>query len=84
MNYITIIGFIAAAFTSTAFAPQVYKAWKLKETKDVSFLMVLMLTVGVLLWIVYGLLRNDIVIIIANVVTLVLASTVLIFKIKYG
>ena len=78
------IGFLAAAFTTISYIPQVMKTLKTRETKDISLLMFVILSSGLFLWLVYGILLNDLPIIIANGITLVLASVVLFLKIRYG
>lgn len=84
MDYVSIIGFAAAFGTTTAFAPQVYRAWKLKHTKDISLTMYIIFVTGVVLWLVYGILIDSKPIIVANVVTSILAGSVLLLKLKYG
>ncbi len=84
MEIFTIIGLIAGAFTTIAFLPQVIKTLKLKETKDLSLWMYIILCTGVFLWLVYGLLIKDLPIIAANSVSLVLAIIILSSKLKYG
>jgi MtN3 and saliva related transmembrane protein len=79
----TIIGLLAGSLTTIAFLPQVIKTWKTKSTKDISLGMFLTFCTGVLLWIIYGSLVKDIPVVIANVATLSLASTILWFKLKY-
>ncbi len=83
MNGITIVGFLAALCTTLSFLPQVIKIIKIKETKDISFLMYAILIGGISLWIIYGISKQDVPVIVANVITFVLATTVLILKIKY-
>ena len=83
MNWITIMGFIAASLTTFAFLPQVIKTWRMKETRDISFLMYLIFTIGVSLWLGYGILIGDYPVLIANGATLILALTILIAKIRY-
>mgnify|MGYP006418449359 CR=1 FL=1 len=83
MNYIMIVGSIAAACTTLSFLPQAIKVIKTKHTKDLSLEMYSVFVFGVLMWLIYGILLGEIPIIIANVVTLVLASVILGFKIKY-
>ncbi|MAH32819.1 hypothetical protein CL615_00330 [archaeon] len=83
MGYIETIGFTAAALTTIAFLPQVIKAWKSKHTKDISLIMFIVLTIGIFLWVVYGFLILSMPVIAANVVTFVLALTILILKLKY-
>ena len=83
MTSITLIGLLAGALTTIAFLPQVIQTWKTKSTKDISLGMLLTFCTGVLLWIIYGILVKDIPLIIANIATLSLASTILWFKLKY-
>ena len=76
------IGIIAAIMTTSAFIPQVYKIYKEKKAQGVSLTMYLIMFVGVLLWLVYGVLIGSIAIIVANSVTAVLQLFVIIFKLK--
>jgi MtN3 and saliva related transmembrane protein len=76
------IGIIAAILTTSAFIPQVYKIYKEKKAQGVSLTMYLIMFVGVLLWLVYGVLIGSIAIIIANSVTAILQLFVIIFKLK--
>jgi len=66
-----IIGLAAACLTMFSFLPQIIKTLRIKSSKDVSVVMLLQLSLGVSLWIVYGVYRKDPVIILANIVTLV-------------
>ena len=84
MHWITIIGLLAAACTTIAFLPQVIKTVKTKKTNDISRLMYVVLTTGIFLWVVYGLLTIDLPIILANSITFVLALIVLMLKIIHG
>lgn len=84
MSSITVIGLIAAAFTTTAFVPQVVKSLKTKSAKDLSLGMFAMFCFGVFLWLVYGILNKDVPIILSNAITLLLAMTLLILKIRHG
>jgi len=74
---------MAAIMTTIAFLPQVIKTWRLKETRDISLLMFLILSAGVFLWIIYGLIIQDIPVIMANSVTFILCMIILFFKLKY-
>mgnify|MGYP001498765109 FL=1 len=80
---IKYIGFFAAFCTTFAFLPQAIKVYKSKSTKDISILMFLIFTVGVLSWLIYGLIINDYPVILANAVTLILSLFILVYKIKY-
>jgi len=84
VEMITILGLLAGTLTTISFVPQVMKTWKFKETKDISLLMYIIFFTGILLWFSYGLLINNVPIIIANGASLVLVSIVLILKIRYG
>lgn len=77
-----IIGIIAASLTTSGFIPQVYKIYKEKNAKGVSLTMYLILFIGVLLWLVYGILIGSLSIIIANSVTALLQLCVIIYKLK--
>jgi MtN3 and saliva related transmembrane protein len=66
-----------------SFVPQVARAWKLKETRDLSLAMLLLFALGVLLWTVYGVWTGSFPIIVANIVTFVLILVLLWMKIKY-
>jgi MtN3 and saliva related transmembrane protein len=79
----TAIGFLAAMGTTLSFLPQALKIIKTKDTKSISLSMYILFVSGVFLWLIYGVLRQDVPVIIANAVTLILASLILYFKIKY-
>lgn len=66
----TIIGLTAACLTMFAFIPQIFKALKTKSVKDVSLVTLLQLSLGVSLWIAYGIHLKDVIIITANSITL--------------
>ena len=77
-----IIGLIAAVCTTFAFVPQVIKVWKTKQTKDLSLRMYSIMFLGILLWLVYGIIIDSLSIILANVVTATLVGTILVYIIK--
>ncbi len=77
------IGFFAAFCTTFAFLPQALKVWKTKSTKDISLYMFLIFTLGVLSWLIYGFIKLDLPLILANAITLILSMFILIFKLKY-
>lgn len=78
-----IIGLFAGGLTTIAFIPQVIKVWKTKSTHDISLAMFVMFWIGILLWLVYGIMIGSKAIMIANSLTLILAGSILYFKIKY-
>ncbi len=81
---ITVLGLVAGCLTTAAFLPQFLKAWHLRQTRDISLSMYITFCCGVLLCLVYGVLRMDIPVIAANGVTLLLAAGVLALKIRFG
>ena len=84
MEYITVIGLVAGTRTCLSLVPQLLKSLKTKSTKDISAGTYIVLSTGVFLWLVYGILKLDIPLIVANAVNLVLVLGILILKMKYG
>lgn len=80
MDYIQVLGLAAAAFTTGANFPQTYKIIKTKSTKDISKVTYFMLLCGGILWLVYGILKSDIPIIIANGISAAICGIILILK----
>lgn len=79
-----LIGYAAAALTTIAFVPQVLKILKHKRADDISAGMYATFVIGVSLWLIYGFLKDDLPMILANAITLLLACSVIIMKIKYS
>ncbi len=80
---IDFLGYIAATLTTIAFLPQVFKTWRSQSAKDVSLVMMITFSIGVFLWLVYGLAIQAMPIITANATTLILALLIVILKIRY-
>lgn len=83
MNTTEMIGYFSAFLTTFAFVPQAYHSWKTRDLSGVSLPMYSLFTVGVLGWIVYGLKIGSLPVILANIVTLLLACMVLWLKLKH-
>lgn len=83
MNQIQLVGLLAGTLTTIAFLPQVVKTWKSRSAKDLSLGMFSLFCSGVALWLWYGIMVQDIPVIAANLVTLMLASTLLFFKLRF-
>lgn len=83
MNFITILGLFAGTLTTLAFLPQLIKIWKSQSAKDVSLSMLIVFCMGVFSWLVYGFLRQDLAVILANLVTLIFNLIIVWLKIKY-
>lgn len=82
MDIAPIIGNIAASLTTISFLPQAIKTIKTKDTGGLSFPMYFMFVTGVSLWLVYGMMNDQMPIIIGNLVTLVLAGIIFGFMLK--
>jgi MtN3 and saliva related transmembrane protein len=80
---IEMLGLLAGALTTFAFVPQVYQVWKSKSAKDISLGMYSIFVAGIALWLVYGVLAQSLPVVVANTLTLILASTVLLMKIVF-
>lgn len=78
----TMLGIIAAALTSLSYVPQAKKALPRGATRDISLKMLLALLTGLLLWVAYGLLQADFVIVLANAIGAGLVGVVLGWKIR--
>ena len=83
MDWTQIIGLAAGVCTATSLIPQVVKTIKEKKAEDVSLVMLLVLGAGIVLWIVYGIKRNDLPIIATNSFSLLVNITMVILGIKY-
>jgi len=84
MALLDYTGYAAAACTTSAYIPQVLRVWRTRSTTDISLKMFLVLVAGLSLWLTYGIWRSEWPLIIANSITLMLASTILYFKIRHG
>lgn len=79
----TMIGLIAGFLTSVASVPQVIKTYKSRHVRDLSIWQPLLLSVGVALWLIYGMLIRDIPLILANVTPLVCNLALTVMKLKF-
>jgi MtN3 and saliva related transmembrane protein len=82
MEYEGIIGVGAAIFTTLSHWPQLKKCWQTGKADDLSLRAFVILAVGVALWLIYGVLKSDWIIMAANAVSLALLSGILYFKIR--
>lgn len=82
MDIVTLVGSAAAFCTTVSYFPQLRKCWKTGEAGDLSLWMFLVLATGVALWVVYGFLKSDYVIVTANVVSLAALLGILFFKLR--
>ncbi len=83
LNTIAIIGYCAAFGTTISFLPQAIKTIQTKDTSGISLPMYALFTAGTLLWLIYGIIANSLPVAIANAITLIFASIILVYKIRY-
>ena len=83
MLYQDWLGLAAGTLTTISFVPQVVRIWRTKHADDISTSMFVIFIIGIALWLAYGLYLDALPVIIANAVTLVLASIILILKFRY-
>jgi MtN3 and saliva related transmembrane protein len=81
---LNLLGYAAAALTTSAFAPQTFKTIRSRDTQGISLSMYLIFTIGISLWLVYGIVAGSWPLIVANAITLPLAATILALKLRYG
>lgn len=82
--WVTILGSIASALVTASFIPQIVRGYRTKHLGDVSYLLMIMICVGMSLWVVYGVIKQDYVIIGANISTIALNLLLLGLKAKYS
>jgi MtN3 and saliva related transmembrane protein len=78
------IGSVAAVLTTASFVPQAWHSFKTRDVSGISLSMYSVFTVGVALWLLYGVLLQSWPLIIANSITLALAATILVLKLRFG
>ncbi len=84
MSFNDLLGSIAAVLTTSAFVPQAYMTWKLRSAHGISLGMYVVFTLGIALWLWYGVNIGSAPIVAANTVTLALASFILGMKLRFG
>ena len=83
MQLIDVIGTLAAILTTASFVPQAWHTFRTRDVRGISLSMYSAFTLGVACWLVYGLLLRAWPIVIANCITLALAATILVMKLRY-
>jgi MtN3 and saliva related transmembrane protein len=84
MNWIEIVGLAAGIMTASSLVPQVIKTLKEKKAAEISIGMLTTLMIGLATWIVYGILRKDMPIILTNCFSLLMNITLLVLRLKYS
>jgi MtN3 and saliva related transmembrane protein len=84
LSGVDVLGYVAGLITAFTFLPQVVKTWKTKSAKDVSLAMFVIALTNQILWLAFGILREDPVIIITNAVMLLMTGLMISLKLKYN
>ena len=84
MDAIVLTGYFAGTLTTISFVPQVLKAWRMRETRDISLAMLVLFGIGIVLWTLYGFWSGSLPIIAANTITFILILILLALKIRYS
>jgi MtN3 and saliva related transmembrane protein len=83
MDFTTMLGLAAGMLTTVSFLPQLIKAWRTKRAEDISLGMLVILSLGIFLWLIYGIFIRAFPIIISNFASFILVTSILILKTKY-
>jgi MtN3 and saliva related transmembrane protein len=83
MDSLDLLGLVATAFTTSSFVPQVWRTWKTRDVSGISLPTYVIITVGLALWLVYGLLKDDLPLIVANALMVVLTGAITVMKLKF-
>ena len=78
----SLLGYIAGTLTTASFVPQLLKTWRTRSARDISFAWLATFSTGVALWLVYGVMTRAWPVVLANLVTLVLALSILALKVR--
>ena len=83
ISFIELMGLVAGVLTTSSFIPQVIQIIRTRDVSGISVIMYIAFTLGVFLWLIYGMLNAQIALIMTNSITLVLAMTILVMKLKF-
>lgn len=78
-----MLGIIAAILTTSSFIPQALRVIRTKDTRSISLGMYVLSVTGIAMWLIYGITIQDLPLILANGVTLIFSSIILVYKIRY-
>jgi MtN3 and saliva related transmembrane protein len=80
---VNLVGLLAAACTTISFVPQLVRVWQLRSAREISLIMFSIYSLGVLLWLIYGICIRSTPIILANITALVLSLAILVLKLRF-
>ena len=83
MTNLDILGLVATCFTTSSFVPQVIRTWKTRDVSGISLSTYVIITLGLALWLIYGVLKGDLPLIVANSLMVILTLSITIMKISF-
>lgn len=84
MTSLDLLGLVASVFTTSSFIPQVWRTWKTRDVSGISLPTYLIITIGLALWLLYGILRGDLPLMVANAVMVVLTGAITVMKVVFS
>jgi MtN3 and saliva related transmembrane protein len=84
MNWVNLLGHIASALSSLTFIPQVYHTWKTKSVRDLNLWMILIVFASTVIWLIYGIEKELLPVVICNSIICFLSLLLIYFKCKYS
>lgn len=83
MTSLDWLGLVATVFTTSSFIPQVWRTWQTRDVSGISLPTYVIITMGLALWLVYGILRDDLPLIVANAAMVVMTGAITAMKIAF-
>lgn len=83
MDGLDLLGLVATCFTTSSFVPQVWRTWKTRDVSGISLPTYVIITIGLALWLIYGWLRGDMPLMVANAVMVVLTAAITVMKLRF-
>jgi MtN3 and saliva related transmembrane protein len=83
MTQLELFGLAATCMTTSSFVPQVWRTWKTRDVSGISLPTFLILTVGLAMWLAYGLMIGDLPLTVANAVMVVLTGAIVVMKLVF-
>jgi MtN3 and saliva related transmembrane protein len=83
MTNLDILGLVATCFTTSSFVPQVITTYKTRDVSGISLPTYVIITLGLALWLLYGILKHDLPLIVANSMMVVLTFSIALMKIRF-
>ncbi|MCA1977617.1 MAG: SemiSWEET transporter [Thiobacillus sp.] len=83
MTSLDLLGLVATCFTTSSFIPQVWRTWRTRDVSGISLPTYAIITVGLALWLAYGILKEDLPLVVANAIMVVLTGAIAAMKIRF-